>query len=145
MIAYSNQIIGFYAMLRIMDASIWKILVAVIGVGIRFLLQISTASIFSWIVLGQKIGSNEIKSAFVPLLVAGTFCTFFRLIGYFVLTNAYLISLRSALESIFMTTGWFLSFYLLGKEMSSDTLTLIKKYASVFGIGLLIYFVFPPV
>ncbi|NJE61851.1 hypothetical protein [Thermococcus sp. 21S7] len=144
-IAYSNQILGFYAMLQIMGASIWKIWVAVIGVGIRFLLQVSIIGLFIWVTLGYRIGAGEVKSAFVPLLAAGVFCTIMRFIGYFVLINVYFVPLRSILESISMTAGWFLSLYLLGKEISLDPSTITKKYAIVFGIGLLVYFVFPPV
>ena len=144
-IAYSNQILGFYAMLQIMGASVWKIWVAIVGVAIRFLLQVSIIGLFIWVVLGYRIEADEVRSAFVPLLVAGAFCAVFRFIGYFVLTNVYLVSLRSALESISMTAGWFLSLYLLGKEISSSSFMMIKKYTIVFGIGLLVYFVFPPV
>lgn len=141
-IAYSTQLLGFYAMLQLMSAPIWKMWVAIIGVGIKFLLQVSIIWFFIRIMLGYNLKTTDISSAFVPLIIAGIFCFVLRFVGYFILTNVYLISLRHILENISMAIGWFLSLYLLGKKIS---LSPLKKYVVIFGIGLLVYFVLPPI
>ncbi|ASJ11271.1 hypothetical protein A3L12_08175 [Thermococcus sp. P6] len=137
-IAYSTQLLGFYAMLQLMSAPIWKMWVAIIGVGIKFLLQVSIIWFFIRIMLGYNLKTTDISSAFVPLIIAGIFCFVLRFVGYFILTNVYLISLRHILENISMAIGWFLSLYLLGKKISLSPL-------KICGIGLLVYFVLPPI
>ena len=68
-VSYSPQILGFYVALQIMNASIWKIWVVVIGTGLRFLLQVSIVWVFIWKVLKYKINFKEVKLAFIPLLI----------------------------------------------------------------------------
>lgn len=143
-ISYSPQILGFYMVLQIMDAPIWKIWVAVIGTGLRFLLQVLILGLFIWALLKYKIKFEEVKLAFVPLWVGGISSAFLRGINYFLWNSPHFTSLRLNLEFVIMTVGWFSSIYLLGRGINSTACGKITKYLVVFGGGAIVYLMFPP-
>lgn len=144
-VSYSPQILGFYVALQIMNASIWKIWVVVIGTGLRFLLQVSIVWVFIWKVLKYKINFKEVKLAFIPLLIGGISSTILRGINYFLWNSPYFTSLRLNLEFIIMTAGWFSSIYLLGRSIDSNTYGKIIKYLVVLAGGAIAYIIFPPI
>ena len=144
-VIYSSQILGFYVAIQIMNAPIWKIVVAVIGTGLRFLLQVSTIGLFIWGVLKYRINFGEIKFAFVPLLIGGIFSTILRGINYFLWNSSQFTSLRLNLEFVIMTVGWFLSIYLLERSINPSTYGKMIKYLVVLGGGAIVYLIFPPI
>ncbi len=127
-----------------MDAPMWKIWVAVIGTGLRFLLQVSILGLFIWVVLKYKIKFEEVKLAFVPLLIGGISSALLRGINYFLWNSPYFTSLRLNLEFVIMTVGWFFSIYLLGRGINPNA-SKVTKYLVVFGGGTIAYLIFPPI
>ncbi|WP_457751919.1 hypothetical protein [Thermococcus sp.] len=115
---------------------------AVIGTGLRFLLQVSILGLVIWVVLKYKIKFEEIKSAFVPLLIGGISSALFRGINYFLWNSPYFTSLRLNLEFVIMTVGWFSSIYLLGRSINLNASN-VTKYLVVIGGGTIVYLIFP--